>query len=150
MIAECVPGQVGQRTMVLMTVIPIMCQYQVGVEFTFHLFKGVFDGRPFAGEITLSMSHRANPPGTDAAQKLAGTPFRFPRAHPARTEDQPVNLEVRLFLYQTQNGRAATDFDIVAVRTQTKQSLDPVKLQPCHRNPFNCESSRPSTAPCPA
>src|SRR5579859_2016792 len=122
--------------MVLVTVIPILSQYQVWLERTFNLFKRVLDFGPFVGKITLPIGHRANASRTNTVQKLTGTCLRFTRTCSSRAKDQPINFQVRLFLDQAQDGRAATDFYIVAVRPQTKHLFDSLQPQACHWRSF--------------
>ena len=54
MVPECIPGQVGQHPVILMSIISVMGEDNIGVEFRLNLFKPVFDRYPFARKIALA------------------------------------------------------------------------------------------------
>ena len=119
-VAERVPGKLCDRAMVLMFVVAVVAEDQVGLTELFQRFEEVFDLSTDEGQVTLAKAPDDDIRIRRAGEKVRGAAPSFFLARPRCREDDPAHLRARILGKQTQQGTAATDFDIVAMGIQTQ------------------------------
>ncbi len=121
MISEGVPSEVGKHPMVLVTVVPVMGEYQVRSEIRFQLLEEFLDlGTDEWKEGVAEVAHD-DPFVSSPSKKRGSTSIGFLLALRARAEHHPSNVKAGILGKQRKNRATATDLDVIAVRTEAQQ-----------------------------
>jgi hypothetical protein len=122
MVAKRIPSQVRQDTMVLMTVITVMSEYNVWLK-PLERLQIVFDRFTLVGEKASPEIFDQNCAASRPAQEFPRTAPGFADARPIRTEHHPHHFETPARCREFEDCASATNLNIVTVRPQTKDAL---------------------------
>src|ERR1035437_1017618 len=126
-VAERIPGQFGDHAMVLVPIVSLMSENQVGRSLRFELLEERLDIGGHIGEETVTKRQNAD-------FLLGRPPEKAPSAHerlnpPSATarEHDPATFHIRPHRKQRENGRTATDFYVIRVRAEQEYSWSAVR-----------------------
>ena len=91
-------------------------------------FEILLDIGALVGKKAVSKTSDENLFPARTFQKKIGAAAGFLLPLAIRTEDDPGDFEIRVFLKPAENGASAADFNIVGVRSQTKKFASRIQL----------------------
>src|SRR5215469_2120744 len=119
-IPEGVPRQLRNQPVILMEIVAMVSEDEIGLKIALDRLHEFLDGPPLVREKTVAKASNYNARPSRCLEKqprgLAGFSFSLRRG----TENDPVELEIGIFPRQAKNRAAATDLNIVAVRAKTQ------------------------------
>ena len=121
MVAEGIPGQLPDGPVVLVQVRGVVGEDQVGVRSRFERLEPILDGGADEGEIALAKGVDLDLDAPGPGQQLGGGGARFRLARGSGGEDHPAHGASRVLREQAQDGSAAADLQVVAMRSQAEQ-----------------------------
>ncbi|HQK17298.1 MAG TPA: hypothetical protein PLJ27_07585, partial [Polyangiaceae bacterium] len=121
-IPEGVPGQFADQPMVLVQVMTVVRENDVGLENALQLLEGVLDFRADVREVAVPKSLGDDRLLRAFSQKHLRALDRFLGPRGLGAENDPVNLRAFQFREQTEDCSAAADLDIVAMRPEKQQA----------------------------
>src|SRR2546422_5147044 len=120
MVAEGVPGQLGNETVILMTVTAVVREHDIGRDLFLQLLEMIFDRFTHMREEAVPESLHRHRLFTRRRQEQAGALPGLPLPLLARAEHNPVDRDVTPALGQLQDRPPASNLDIVTMRPQTQ------------------------------
>ena len=115
-----VPRELGHQAMVLVPVVAVVGEDQVGIHVGLELLEVVLDLGTHPGEVALPEALDADVLLARAGQEVLGGVLRLGCPDVVRAEHDPVETSGRELLGETQDGAAATDLDVVAVSPEAQ------------------------------
>ncbi len=123
--AKGIPGQIRKDSVVLMAIVAIVREYEVGLAAAFNPFKGLFDSGELSREKALSKLLNPHHTVLNAAKEMSGTSQGFLPPAGVGTKYDPLTLQIGIFTDELQQSAAAPNLDVVRVRTQA-DNLEPL------------------------
>src|SRR5216683_3207208 len=114
-IAKCVPGQFTDHPVILMQIVAIVGQNQVGRKRFLQLFKFALDLRLLRREKGVAIIANHHFLFLRCREEQIRGPCRFFPADWSRAEHHPINFYLGTLAQQPQNRSAAPDLNVVAV-----------------------------------
>src|SRR4029078_6753180 len=131
MTAECVPCEIREHTMILMTVISIMSKNEIRPELL-QCFKEILNLSALKRKEAALEMLADNPRLLNAPEKGLRAGARFADARTVSTEHDPKYLKTFVVTNKLQQGAATSDFDIIRVRADTQNPLDAAEIELMH------------------
>ncbi len=126
LVAKGIPSKFGNNSMVLVKVVSIVSKYQIRLKSFPHGLKEFLDSLPLVRKKTVTImpddDFVANSSSTEE-QMRSGKRLAF--AARIRTENRPVEIQIRIFLYQSQDRAPAADLDVVTMSAEAQDVTDP-------------------------
>ncbi|MGC4091532.1 MAG: hypothetical protein QM756_27360 [Polyangiaceae bacterium] len=117
MIAERVPGELGDRRVVLMRVFAAMREDQIGIYRTLECLEKILNLGCHVGKIAFSKVADLDARFARTFEQRGGARFGFRAPHSRRRQHDPGDVALA-FGEQAQNRTAAADLEIITVRAQ--------------------------------
>src|SRR5882762_5005419 len=124
MAAKRVPRQFTDHAVILMKVVTIVRQNQVGNKFLLETFKLTFDPRLKRREKAVAIVPDHDLLLLGGCKEEIGRPQRLSFPDGGRTEHFPINLKLLILLQEAQERASASNFNIIAMRTQAQNSTN--------------------------
>jgi len=127
LVAEGVPRQLGHRPVVLMQILAVVGQHEVGREGLQRLEEGL-DLGPLHREVPVAevLQHhlrRARAP-LESGQEARRRGARLLAAPPGGGEDHPDDARLRALAHEPEHRRPGADLDVVAVRPEAEDGAE--------------------------
>src|SRR6266511_1842214 len=123
-VAEGVPGQLGDQAVVLVRVVAARGQDQVRREAALELLEGLLDRGALPGEEAVPEGPHLDLAVVAAAEERLRAVHRLLGALALAAQDQPADLQRRELRDQPEEGAAAADLDVVGMRAEHQQPPD--------------------------
>src|SRR5450432_3466497 len=118
MIAKGVPGELGDHPMVLVQIVAVVAQNEIGILGFLELLEKILDVGAHVRKKTLAKTLHGDPGFTGCGEKIASAGPGFDLALGGGRENDPVNARSRVLGEHAEHGAATTDLDVVAVSAQ--------------------------------
>lgn len=125
MIAKGVPGEIGNHAMILMQVIAIMGKYEIGLKLFSNELEKLLDFLAFVGEKTVPETADDDVGTNRRSKEQTGRGKSLAFAAGITAENNPVEVEFTVLLYQAQNRPAAPDLDVIAMGAEAQDIANP-------------------------
>src|SRR6266403_597189 len=119
MVSECVPGQFRNQAMVLVGILAVVRKDKVRGN-RLQLFEDRFDFPTDKRHESILEFLQQGRLGNILSGKQRGPTLRFSGPDSKRAEHHPIYQAIRILLGQTEDRRATANFDVVRMRSQTK------------------------------
>ncbi len=120
MAAKRIPSQFGDQPMILVKIMPVVGQNQIGSKLFFQPFEINFDARMERRKIAIAETPNYQPLRLYPVEKQRRRFGSLPLSDGSGTEHLPMNLATRLLSQEAKNRATASDFNVVTVRAQAK------------------------------
>lgn len=121
-VAPGIAGEFADDAVVLVEVVAIVGENEVGVEEAFEGFEFVLDLGLLGGKVAVAEGVEDDFLFAGALEELAGTALGLGVAEVVGTEDGPPDFGFRAQLQELEDGAAGADFDVVAVCAEAEQA----------------------------
>jgi hypothetical protein len=121
-IPESIPGQFGDQPVVLVQVVTVVREDDIGSKGAFQVLEGVLDVRPDVREVPIPEPFHDDCLLRSFAQEQVRAVGGFIRSCGVCAEDEPIDFEARPFVEQAQDCPPAANLDVVAVRPEKQKS----------------------------
>jgi len=124
-ISKGIPCELGHETVILMRITSIMREDQVRVDLRLQCLEPVLDGCSVIREESVAKRLHHDFAPNSVGQQGFRTCSSLVRACSVCAEHNPMHLQVRVLLHEAQYRRAASNLDVVRMRTECQQSTQP-------------------------
>jgi hypothetical protein len=121
-VPETVPRKFTNQAMVLMQVAAAMSENQIRSERPLQYLEGIFDPSALEREIAIPKILEDDPRSSGGPQEKLRRFRRLPFSLRCGTEDHPIKFQTGMLLLQSEKSAPAADFNVIAMRAQTKHS----------------------------
>src|SRR5512132_589415 len=119
-VAERVPGQLRNRAVVLVQVLPVMREHEVRKYVPLQVLEAFFYRGTLVGKETVGELVNRHAFFASAEEKAPSSQARFLGAQRRRTEHDPVHRQAGVLFQQAKQRSAASDLDVVAMGSQAE------------------------------